>query len=145
MGYSVWQISAEPADRSYADLFLSYGVDLIAPGDSGPWKSGEADERFEGGFVRRFASEMQAGDIVVLRTGIDRIRAVGIVASAYQYLEPFDDVNGWDLQHARRIRWQRLPKSMCSRAASSGPTRLAAHGSATRRSWTTPGVSWARV
>ncbi len=110
MGYSVWQISAEPADRSYADLFLSYGVDLIAPGDSGPWKPGEADERFEGGFVRRFASEMQAGDIVVLRTGIDRIRAVGIVASAYQYLEPFDDVNGWDLQHARRIRWQRLPE-----------------------------------
>ncbi len=38
MGYNVWQISAGPADRSYVDLFLSHGVGLIAPGDSGPWK-----------------------------------------------------------------------------------------------------------
>ncbi len=107
---AIWQISAGPVERSYADVFLSYGVGLIGPGDPGSWKPGEDDERFEGGFVRRFASEMQVGDVVVLRTGIDRIRAVGVVASDYQYLEPFDDVNGWDLQHARRIRWQRLPE-----------------------------------
>lgn len=110
MDYNVWQISAGPVDRSYADVFLSCGVGLIGPGDSGPWKPGDEDERFEGGFVRRFASEMQVGDVVVLRTGIDRICAVGVVASDYQYLEPFDDVNGWDLQHARRIRWHRLPE-----------------------------------
>jgi len=110
MNRAIWQISSGPADRSYADLFLTYGVGLIGLGDSGPWKPGEEEERFEGGFVRRFASEMQVGDVVVLRTGIDRIRAVGIVASEYQYLEQFDDVNGWDLQHARRIRWHRLPE-----------------------------------
>ena len=81
---AIWQISAGPSDRSYADVFLSYGVGLIGPGDSGHWKPGEEDERFEGGFVRRFASEMHVGDIIVLRTGIDRIRAVGIVASNYQ-------------------------------------------------------------
>ena len=107
---AIWQISAGPVDRPYADVFLSYGVGLIGPGDSGPWRLGDEDERFEGSFVRRFASEMQVGDVVVLRTGIDRIRAVGVVASDYQYLEPFDDVNGWDLQHARRICWQRLPE-----------------------------------
>ena len=110
MNRPIWQISAGPANRSYADVFLSYGVGLIGPGDSGPWKLGEEDARFEGGFVRRFASEMQIGDVVVLRTGVDRIRAVGVVASDYQYLESFDDVNGWDLQHARRVRWQRLPE-----------------------------------
>jgi hypothetical protein len=26
------------------------------------------------------------------------------------YLNQFDDVNGWDLQHARRVRWTRLPQ-----------------------------------
>jgi hypothetical protein len=25
------------------------------------------------------------------------------------YVNAFDDVNGWDLQHARRVRWCRLP------------------------------------
>jgi hypothetical protein len=34
---------------------------------------------------------------------------VGLVAGDYLYLNAFDDVNGWDLQHARRIRWCRLP------------------------------------
>jgi hypothetical protein len=31
------------------------------------------------------------------------------VASDYQHLNQFDDVNGWDLQHARRVRWNALP------------------------------------
>ena len=61
---AIWQISAGPAERSYADVFLSYGVGLIGPGDCGPWRPGLEDERFEGGFVRRFASEMQVGDVV---------------------------------------------------------------------------------
>ena len=28
----------------------------------------------------------------------------------YEYLPQFDDVNGWDLQHARRVCWYRLPE-----------------------------------
>ncbi|ACA59053.1 hypothetical protein [Candidatus Desulforudis audaxviator] len=107
---SVWQIAAGPATRPYADIFLRYGVGLIGPGDAGPWKPERDDIEFEGGFVRRFASEMEIGDVVLLRTGIATITAVGIVASEYLYLEQFDDVNGWDLQHARRIRWCALPQ-----------------------------------
>ena len=38
-----------------------------------------------------------------------RIAAVGLVAGDYLYVNAFDDVNGWDLQHARRVRWCRLP------------------------------------
>jgi len=34
---------------------------------------------------------------------------VGLVAGDYLYVNAFDDVNGWDLQHARRVRWCRLP------------------------------------
>ncbi len=31
------------------------------------------------------------------------------MAGDYLYVNAFDDVNGWDLQHARRVRWCRLP------------------------------------
>jgi hypothetical protein len=107
---AVWQVSAGPASRSYADVFLKHGVALIGPGDAGPWKPERDDVEFEGGFVRRFASEIAVGDIVLLRTGIAAIAAVGLIASDYLYVNAFDDVNGWDLQHARRVRWSALPE-----------------------------------
>ncbi|GIW70819.1 MAG: hypothetical protein KatS3mg102_0361 [Planctomycetota bacterium] len=110
MTRATWQISGGPAVRSYDGVFLKYGVGLIGPGDAGPWNAERDDQEFEGGFVRRFASEVQVGDVFLLRTGISRICAVGIVASDYLYLNQFDDVNGWDLQHARRVRWQPLPE-----------------------------------
>jgi hypothetical protein len=106
---SIWQLAGGPASRPYADVFLKFGVGLIGPGDAGSWKPERSDDEFEGGFVRRFASEMQIGDAVLLRTGIATIAAVGLVASDYLYLNQFDDVNGWDLQHARRVRWSKLP------------------------------------
>ena len=110
-----WQISGGPASRAYADVFLRHCVGLIGPGDAGLWNSDRSDEDFAdnqgaaGGFVRRYASEPQVGDIILLRTGLSRVRAVGLVASEYLYLNQFDDVNGWDLQHARRVRWCELP------------------------------------
>ena len=59
--------------------------------------------------MRRFASEIKAGDVFLLRTGIATIAAVGFVAGDYLCVSAFDDVNDWDLQHARRMRWCRLP------------------------------------
>ena len=106
---TVWQISGGPTARSYTDIFLKYGVGLIGPGDAGEWRSDRDDNEFEGGFVRRFASEVSIGDVFLLRTGISKIAAVGLVASDYLYLNQFDDVNGWDLQQGRRIRWCPLP------------------------------------
>lgn len=81
MTRAVWQISGGQASRPYADVFLKYGVGLIGPGDAGPWKPERDDDEFEGGFVRRFASEVQIGDVFLLRTGISKICAVGMVAS----------------------------------------------------------------
>ena len=107
--HTVWQISGGPASRAYADVFLLHGVALIGPGDAGTWSPERADDEFEGAFVRRFASEVKAGDVVLLRTGIATITALGLVAGDYLYVNAFDDVNGWDLQHARRVRWCRLP------------------------------------
>jgi len=107
---TIWQISGGPTSRSYVDVFLKYGVGLIGPGDAGEWKPERDDNEFEGGFVRRFASEGKAGDIFLLRTGISKIAAIGIMVSEYLYLNQFDDVNGWDLQHAHRVRWSVLPE-----------------------------------
>lgn len=106
---AIWQVSAGPAARSYADVLLSYGVALVGPGDAGPWTPGRDDDEFEGGFVRRFASELSEGDVLVMRTGTSTVTAVGLVASEYLYIDAFDDVNGWDLQHARPVRWFALP------------------------------------
>jgi hypothetical protein len=122
----VWQISGGPSNRSYADVFIKYGVGLIGPGDSGPWRDDRDDSEFEGGYVRRFASEVKVGDIVLLRAGIDTICAVGIIASEYLYLERFDEVNGWDLQHGRRVRWRQLAKDYTfgSRVFGANPPRF---------------------
>lgn len=109
MNRIVWQVSGGPASRSYTDVFLRYGVALIGPGDAGPWKADRDDTEFEGGYVRRFANEAAKDHVFLLRSGTSRIHAVGIVASEYMYLNQFDDVNGWDLQHARRVRWFLLP------------------------------------
>jgi len=118
----VWQISAS---RFYWDVFLKNGVALIGPGDPGPWKRERGDDEFEGGFVRRFASEVQVGDVFLLRTRISSICAVGIVASEYIYLNQFDDVNGWDLQHGRRVRWCKLPQehTFTTQVFGANPTR----------------------
>lgn len=106
---AVWQVAAGPSDRSYAEVFLRFGVALISPGDAGPWSPARDDAEYEGVFVRRFATELHVGDTILLRTGKTRIRAVGLVAGDYQYASQFDDVNGWDLSHARRVRWGALP------------------------------------
>jgi hypothetical protein len=107
----VWQIAGGPWGRSYSTVFLRHGVGLIGPGDPGAWNPGRPDEDFDNSSsVRRFATEPQRGDIVLLRAGNSVVMAVGLIASDYEYLAQFDDVNGWDLQHARRIRWCPLPQ-----------------------------------
>jgi hypothetical protein len=107
----VWQIAGGPAGRSYAAVFLRHGVGLIGPGDPGPWQQGRPKEDFGGSpSVEQFAAHAQVDDIVLLRAGTSVVQAVGVIAWPYEYLVQFDDVNGWDLQHARRIRWYPLPQ-----------------------------------
>ncbi len=132
MSRAVWQISGGPSSRTYAEILLKHGVALIGPGDAGPWTPERDDDEFDGGFVRRFATDVSAGDVFLLRTGMATIAAVGLVASDYLYLNAFDDVNGWDLQHARRVRWCRLPGEHTFRSAVFGanPPRCS-------RVWTT--------
>lgn len=47
---------------------------------------------------------MEEGDIVVLKMGLSQIRAIGLVGN-YEHVEEFNDIDGWELGHARRVRW----------------------------------------
>jgi len=140
----VWQLAGNPDARPHLDTFLRYGVALIGPGDPGPWTAERPEGHFadeissSGRAVRAFASEMKVGDMILLRTGGSTIAAVGVVASEYMYLSQFDDVNGWDLQHARRVRWCRLPQEYTFESAvfGSNPARCS-------RTWSDEAKSYA--
>ena len=106
---SVWQVGGGQSNCLFVDELIKYGVALIGPGDAGKWNSGMPDDDFGGSSVRRFATEPALGDIILLRSGQFTVHAVRPIASEYLCLPQFDDVTGWDLQHARRVRWYRLP------------------------------------
>ena len=83
---------------------------VLLPGDPGRWSPDRYSEYGVNDWTRWFAETMSVGDAILLRTGQNQIRAVGLVASEYSYEDRFDDVHGFDLQHCRRVRWCRLPQ-----------------------------------
>lgn len=111
-GKTIWQISAgDGKDKNYVKLCLQGGVVVYGPGKYGAWPSCKipmlADGRttMQTGIIRRFAEDVSQGDIVVLRLGTNRVYGVGEVVGKYGHSEIFSDVDGWDLQHFRRVRW----------------------------------------
>jgi predicted Mrr-cat superfamily restriction endonuclease len=48
---------------------------------------------------------MADGDLVILRLGALKVVAVGEVVGGYEWCEEFGDIEGWDMQHVRRVRW----------------------------------------
>jgi hypothetical protein len=125
---TIWQVGGGLAGSPYDELFVKYGLALIGSGDAGRWTPERNDSDFDGSWVRRFATEPQIGDVILLRVGSDKVVAVGKIASEYGYLEQFDDVNGWDLQHARRVRWRVLssPEVFPTRVFGANPPRFSA-------------------
>jgi len=110
-GKIIWQQAAGDTDRDYSDLCISWDVILNGPGYAGPWPDC-ARSLLEDGLsqrkitdLRRFAEEMKDGDLVVLRIGTATVLGVGQVVGPYEWSEEFGDVDGWNLQHVRRVRW----------------------------------------
>jgi hypothetical protein len=101
----VWQIGGGSSERDYSAFFLNYGVGLI--GDGGIWP-GQYLKGRANSHIRQFAEDVKVGDIIVLRIGRSLVKCVGIVASDYMHCDVFEDVDGWELQHARRVRWHKL-------------------------------------
>ena len=110
-GKTIWQQAAGDTNRNYAELCLNWGVILNGPGHAGKWPDCEEALQREKwsskkiSDLRRFAEEMQDGNIVVLRVGTAEVLGVGQIDGTYEHNEEFGDVDGWTLQHVRRVRW----------------------------------------
>lgn len=107
----IWQQACGDKDRNYSKICLKWGVILNGPGYAGPypdcmetlkehkWTSKKITDLW------RFSKEMNSGDLVVLRLGTDTVLGIGEIVGDYEWNECFSDVDGWDLQHTRRVRW----------------------------------------
>ncbi len=100
-------MGAGDTERSYGDICKKYDVMIAGPGSPGPYEEAlYADKGDIRNSLRRFCKEAHRGDIVLLRLGTSDILAVGEIADdGADWSEAFADVDGWDLQHIRRIRW----------------------------------------
>jgi hypothetical protein len=111
---TIWQVSAGDGSRDYSDVFLKFGVILVGPGSEGSYlENKDAYNNNERStyrqFIGPFAEAVRVGDLVVLKRASGdqwQIIAVGEVISEYLHQEVFGDVEGWTLQHCRRVRWK---------------------------------------
>jgi hypothetical protein len=105
---TIWQIAAGERGRDYSSLCIRHDLVLIGPGDPGPYKLETYANLRMGPQIRQFCEEPATGDIVLLRLWHEVV-AVGVIpdgeASKSTWMEEFDDVLGWDLQHVRRVIW----------------------------------------
>lgn len=110
-GKVIWQQAAGDTDRDYADLCLRWGVILNGPAYAGSWPECRAALTADGWSsrkltdLRRFAEEISDGDLVILRLGTSSVLAVGQVVGEYEWRPEFGDIDGWEIQHVRRVRW----------------------------------------
>lgn len=108
---TIWQQAAGDTDRNYSDLCLRWDVILNGPGYAGPWPDCVQSLRSDDWSsrkvtdLRRFAEEMKDGDLVVLRIGTATVLGVGQIVGSYEWRDDFGDIDGWELQHVRRVRW----------------------------------------
>lgn len=103
-----WQVAAGEGARNYSSVFIKFGVMLIGPGERGPVPKLEDWYKEHEPQVIAFTKQVQLGDLVVLKRPYHeewQILAVGRVTGAYKDLEQFDDVEGWDLRHSRKVEW----------------------------------------
>lgn len=109
-----WYIADGDGRREYSDVFLRFGVMLIGPRDSGNYFDNR-EAYLEDNYVRRFAEEVNPGDIVILKHGVNSIIAAGTIderEDSYGHFEVFGDVEGFTLQHGRYVTWHKPEKEM---------------------------------
>lgn len=125
-----WQIAAGDGERAYPDLCIKWSVILDGPGDLGPWPECQQPLKDRGttpqmlGELRRFCEEVADGDRVVLRVGLGRVYAVGRVQGGYLWNPVFGDVDGWRIQHVRRVRWHWIASEGKPRLFAGNPMKI---------------------
>ena len=106
---TIWQVAAGDGNHDYADVFLRFGVILVGPGSEGDYFFNRDAYEFRESWPRSLAENLAIGELVVLKRAYGRdweIVAVGEITSEYCYNNVFCDVEGWDLQHCRRVSWK---------------------------------------
>lgn len=109
---TVWQQGGGDGERNYIDICLQLEVILNGPGYAGPLNNNSIAVMEKDGIsmqaiadINRFASKMKSGDIVALKIGLQKVYAVGVIIGDYEWSDLFSDVDGWDIQHVRRVKW----------------------------------------
>ena len=110
-GKTIWQQAAGDTNRDYVDLCLKWDVIVGGYGSYGSWPACKVSLKKDGVAKRkitdlhRFCDEMNEGDLVVLHLGTSKVFGVGEIVRGYEWRDNFNDVDGWDLAHVRRVRW----------------------------------------
>ena len=113
-----WQVAAGEGVRDYSEVFTRFGVMLIGGGDPGSFLErpefyrGHHDWRSQ---VVAFAEQVHLDDAVILKRPHRGkksphgekwdVVAVGRVTGEYGWMKQFEDVEGWDIQHCRKVEW----------------------------------------
>ena len=108
---NIWQHACGDTDRDYSQVCLDWDVIVNGPGHAGQYpecigilqKEGWTPKKLTD--IKRFAQYMKDGDLVLLRLGTNVVLGVGIIVGDYEWNENFSDIDGWELQHIRRVRW----------------------------------------
>lgn len=107
-GKTLWQVGAGDTERSYGEICIKSDIMIAGPGDPGPYDGMRYAylDKTRQICLRKFCTEARRGDVVLLRLGTGNILAVGEIADeAAEWCDALSDVDGWDLQHVRRVRW----------------------------------------
>ncbi len=112
VGKQIWQVSAGNGEKNYTEMCLRNDVIVVGPGREGPWPECEEPllanpqwTKLKMAMLRHFAEHIKPGDLIVLRMGTQMAYGVGEVVGPYSWKAIFSNVDGWDLQHTRRVRW----------------------------------------
>ncbi len=108
----IWQQACGDGDRIYGEVCIDWGVILNGSAQVGAWTNRhEYSQKLPNWSGRkisdleRFCEQIQDSDLVILRLGTNYAVAVGEIVGRYEYHEQFNDVDGWDIAHVRRVRW----------------------------------------
>lgn len=106
-----WQIAAGEGVRDYSNVFLKFGIMLMGSGSPGPYFENKASYLGYHDWRARvvdFAERAKKGDIVILKKPQHQeweVQAVGRIIGDYEYIDQFDDVEGWNIPHCRKVEW----------------------------------------
>lgn len=109
---SYWQQGGGNGNRNYIKVCIDFEVILNGPGYAGPFNEETIKILLSNGSSKqciadrkRFCYKMKPGDVVALKIGLQKVYAVGVIVGDYEWSDLFSDVDGWNIQHVRRVKW----------------------------------------